>query len=325
MMANEKCIWVTWERQTRNRSMANLLSARYVEYSCANKWLRYFVLSIKTLSLFIRNKPEVIFFQNPSVVLGLVCVFYGSLFRKTFLIADYHNCALDVSSRLYAVNSFIARRSRFVIVTNPSMESVVLKMGGKSISFPDPLPEVDGNQVTNAEQSKNIFFVTSWASDEPINEVLDAFIDSELWRSGVTLLMTGRPKFPKLVHDKKHYESFGITFLGFVSEHDYWSLLSGAFFVIDLTTRDNCMVCGAYEALAVRRPLLLSNNQATTDYFGPGLIYTNNTKQDIQEKLSYMYSNIGFLNARVLETVGAVLVKQNENVLNIKCLIKQNS
>lgn len=324
-MTNEKYIWITWERQTRNRSMANLMSARYVEFSYANKWLRYFVLSIKTLSFFIKNKPEVIFFQNPSVVLGLVCVFYGSICRKTFLIADYHNCALDTSSRLYGVNSFIAKRSRFVIVTNPSMESVVSGMGGKSISFPDPLPEVDGDQARSVERSKNILFVTSWANDEPINEVLDAFIDAGLCKSGISLLMTGRPKFSNLAHDKNHYETFGVTFLGFVSEQEYWSLLGSAYFVIDLTTRDNCMVCGAYEALAVNRPLLLSNNKATINYFGSGLIYTDNTKEDIQNKITYMCGNIELLNARVLETVGAVLVKQHENVLNIKHLIKENS
>lgn len=323
-MSNHNHVWITWERQTRNRSMANALQASYVEYNYKKGWFRYIALTLKTVILLLKKRPEIIFFQNPSVVLGLVCVFFGALFKRTALVGDFHNCALDDSSRLFKINSFIARRCSLVIVTNPSLEKVVTSMGGVGVSFPDPLPDVEQYNSDVQEQSNSIVFVTSWANDEPINEVLDAFIEAKLSLVGVELLITGRPKFNTLSHSQDYYEKNHIVFLGFVAESTYWSLLKKAYFVIDLTTRDNCMVCGAYEALAVNRVLLLSGNKATTEYFGSGLVYTNNIKDDIREKLSYIQNNISYLCSGIVNVRTAVLKKQQENVENIKALLQKN-
>ena len=321
-MFNVKHVWITWERQTRNRSMAKAVHAEYIEYAYKKGLLRYIVLSLKTLSFLIKRKPEIIYFQNPSVVLGLVCTLYGFFFRHVKLVGDYHNCALDESSRLFFLSKFIARHCSLVIVTNSSLEHIVAKMGGIAISFPDPLPDVGPFEGGHLQKTKDIVFVTSWANDEPINEVLSAFITSDLHNEGVSLLMTGRPRFDRLTSSQKFYNQHGIVFLGFVDEMRYWALLESAYFVIDLTTRENCMVCGAYEALAVERMLLLSGNKATTEYFGCGLTYTNNTVEDIREKLLFINSNIHNLNEQVFDVISLVVKKQSDNVQRIKSLLE---
>ena len=61
-MFNVKHVWITWERQTRNRSMAKAMHAEYIEYAYKKGLLRYIVLSLKTLSFFIKRKPEIIYF-----------------------------------------------------------------------------------------------------------------------------------------------------------------------------------------------------------------------------------------------------------------------
>lgn len=322
-MQNKKQVWITWERQTRNRSMAKMLQASYIEYGFRKGLLRYFVLSFKTILFLVKNKPEVIYFQNPSVVLGMVCVLYGVFSKRPKLIGDYHNCALDESSRMFPVNAFIARYCALVIVTNPSLEIVVKRMKAVAVSCPDPLPDLE-IKVEKAQQNRSIVFVTSWADDEPINEVLNAYMESGLSDEGISLLITGRAKLNKLAFSQDHYERCGITFLGFVDEACYWMLLQSAYFVVDLTTRENCMVCGAYEALAVRRVLLLSNNTATTEYFGFNVTYTNNTQTDICEKLKFIHQNIALLNDRVNEIFISVTKKQHDNVNKIKSLVEKN-
>ncbi len=321
-MQINKHVWITWERQTRNRSMAKALRAEYLEYAYKKGMLRYVVLSSKTLFFLIKRKPEIVYFQNPSIVLGLVCAIYGLFFRRGKLVGDYHNCALNKSSPLFFVNKFIARHCSLVIVTNPSLESIVADMGGVAVSFPDPLPDVERFENEHLQKTKDIVFVTSWANDEPINEVLNAFIVSGLAKDEISLLMTGRPKFERLEHSQNYYEQRGIKFLGFVDESYYWSILKNSYFVIDLTTRDNCMVCGAYEALAVRRVLLLSENEASVNYFGKNVIYTNNTVDDIKQKLLFISRNISLLSDQVSETVFSVLEKQNNNIENIESLLK---
>lgn len=324
-MSNAKHVWITWERQTRNRSMAKALQADYVEYTYKKGLLRYIVLSFRTLFFLISRKPEIVYFQNPSIVLGLVCTLYGFLFRRVRLVGDYHNCVLNESSPLHCVNKFIARNCSLVIVTNPSLEEIVRRMGCAAISFPDPLPDIESRTNEHLQVTKDIVFITSWASDEPINEVLNAFIASDLHNEGVSLLMTGRPKFDKLTNTQNYYDQRGVRFLGFVDEASYWAILKNAYFVIDLTTRDNCMVCGAYEALSVNRVLLLSENQASIDYFGDHVVYTSNTVDDIQSKLSFINSRIEALNDLVADTVNSVLEKQKNNVVKIMKLLKINN
>ena len=73
-----------------------------------------------------------------------------------------------------------------------------------------------------------------------------------------------------------------VRFTGFLAEQDYWDLLRGADGIIDLTLKPNCLVCGAYEALAVGRPMLLSDNAASMELFGDGATYTDNTPQGIR-------------------------------------------
>ncbi len=68
-----------------------------------------------------------------------------------------------------------------------------------------------------------------------------------------------------------------VTFTGFLSESQYWSVLRNANLVVDLTMVDNCLKCGAYEALAVGTPLVLSSNAAWIEWFGGAARFAGNS------------------------------------------------
>ena len=67
----------------------------------------------------------------------------------------------------------------------------------------------------------------------------------------------------------------------YLSEDDYVALLRDADVIVDLTTRENCLVCGAYEALALARPLVVSETAALRELLGNGALYTRNVRGDI--------------------------------------------
>ena len=73
-----------------------------------------------------------------------------------------------------------------------------------------------------------------------------------------------------------------VHFTGLLDEAEYWRLLQTADAVIDLTLMDNCLVCGAYEALAVRKPMFLSNNLSGMELFGASVPDTDNRAGDIR-------------------------------------------
>jgi glycosyltransferase involved in cell wall biosynthesis len=61
-----------------------------------------------------------------------------------------------------------------------------------------------------------------------------------------------------------------VTFTGFLADPDYVALLGRADVVIVLTSDDDLLNCGAYEALALDKPLILSDTKAIREYSGWG-------------------------------------------------------
>jgi glycosyltransferase involved in cell wall biosynthesis len=53
-----------------------------------------------------------------------------------------------------------------------------------------------------------------------------------------------------------------------------------------LTDYENCLVCGAYEAVAAEVPLILSDTKALRTYFSKGVVFTKNNVNDIAEKVN---------------------------------------
>ena len=61
--------------------------------------------------------------------------------------------------------------------------------------------------------------------------------------------------------------------------------MNGADAIIDLTIRQNCLVCGAYEAIAAGKPLLLSSDASAKALFNKGVLFTDNSAVDIAQKI----------------------------------------
>jgi hypothetical protein len=59
-------------------------------------------------------------------------------------------------------------------------------------------------------------------------------------------------------------------------------MLNSVDVIIDLTTRENCLVCGAYESIAVEKPMILSKTKALTEYFNKGAVYVEHSIKSIE-------------------------------------------
>jgi hypothetical protein len=51
---------------------------------------------------------------------------------------------------------------------------------------------------------------------------------------------------------------------------------------MDLTILKDCLVCGAYEGIAVGKPLILSDTAATKNLFARGCVYVTPTVESIR-------------------------------------------
>ena len=281
IMPGQRSIWITWERQRRNRSMAASVGATLheLEYR-GNAIARYCVLVFRTIRLVRGAKPDLIFFQNPSLVLAALMAglkTLGVIRCKT--IGDFHNAGVHPPTATFLV-PWIVRHCDLVLVSNSNLAPAIEAAGGRCLAMPDPLPsmEVIPDSVIGPTKFA-VLFVCSWAPDEPIAAVLEAARILEGTDPDISITITGRPKLAATgwVGDLPR----NVELPGYLSDHEFERRLANCSVILDLTTRADCMVCGAYEAVSVGVPMILSNNEPTVRYFRKGALYTDNSAQDI--------------------------------------------
>lgn len=289
-------IWITWERQRRNLSMSALLEAKYFELTYSgSRIIRYFYLGMQTWNIIRRERPDVVYYQNPSIVLACLTTLIHLVCRGNFkLVGDYHNAGiyppLGISSIKYLVK-FLCRRADLILVSNDILVDVLESWGCTAMAFPDPLPRLQKQKVHSKPPpiKHQVLFICSWAEDEPIEQVIQAA--NSLSRAEI--LITGRPNHKR--YPIAQSSNPNITLTGYLSEQEFDTLLHTCNLVIDLTTRDDCMVCGAYEGIAAGKPLILSNNPPTKAYFSQGALFCDNTAGDIAQKIEQACKNLSAL------------------------------
>ena len=70
-----KSVWVTWEDHRRSRELAKAFDASYFPIIFnKNRFIRYPVLSFLTIRWLLIERPDLVFSQNPSIVLSFLLV-----------------------------------------------------------------------------------------------------------------------------------------------------------------------------------------------------------------------------------------------------------
>jgi glycosyltransferase involved in cell wall biosynthesis len=285
---HNKIVWITWERQIRNRSMTDALGIPLYEFLYhGNPVIRYIKNILATTALFYKTRPSLVVCQNPSNVLVVLLLVLKKV--NTFKVGiDAHFGGVNARNRSFPFASQLLlnwcnRSADFVIVTNENQADFIRNLGGKVFVCPDPLPNLDKYSVIKESITKKVFLICSYDDDEPFLEVFEAA--DILQPDGFVLYVSGNYCKQKLLpQDFPH-----IKLLGFVSEDEFYQHLFSSEVVIDLTNNDDCLVCGAYEALAARKPIVLSNKQRLIEYFTGGTVFTENSANEIAEAVKCAY------------------------------------
>tara|TARA_R110001599_G_scaffold5241_5_gene26350 strand:+ start:3253 stop:4215 length:963 start_codon:yes stop_codon:yes gene_type:complete len=285
-------IWITWEKQRRNQTTSSALGVKLIELDYkSNPLFRYSMCIFKTLAIIFKLKPKLIFVQNPSIVLATLAILVGKC-SKIKIVVDAHNAGIyPAEGKYFILNkwaNFLIKSADMTIVTNKVIASYVENLGGTYGLLPDPLPELHRpDNIARLAGEKNILFVCSWAEDEPYLEVIKA---AAKINSSINIYITGnwRKKEKELPNPLPK----NVILLGFVSTEKFDELLFSADVIMDLTTRKDCMVCGAYEAVAAQKPQILSKTPVLEDYFAKGAIFTENNSEAIAETIDFSLSTL---------------------------------
>lgn len=295
-------VWIAWERQRRSLGLAERLGARLHLFLDEDRgWLRYPLSLAGTARLLWNCRGKAVFVQNPSMVLAaLAGALKGPL--GYFLVVDRHSNFSFLSGSKPGLrraasdllSGFTLRRADITIVTNPELAGKVAAQGGRPLVLPDPFPEVPAAALSAAARTERapgapaeILFVSSWAFDEPIAETLEA---CRALRGKVVVRITGRakPAYAKLLESAP--DNFVPT--GFLSDEAYFNLMARSDAVMAVTQRSCTLVCGAYEAIALGKPMVLGDSPSLRSYFDEGAVYTTGAAADLAARLEELLEDL---------------------------------
>jgi glycosyltransferase involved in cell wall biosynthesis len=290
-MKRIKRIWISWESHRRTTELAGLLPnvGLFVLQMNGPRFIRYPDLILKTLGVLFQYRPKLVFVQNPSIVLSLFVLLIRSVLRF-HVVVDAHNEGLRPFYRhhnwLMPIYLWIQKRAALTIVTNDALAREVSLNGGNPFVLEDPIPQMKPNAETTLNGTYNVAFVCTFEKDEPYMEVIKA---AALINPATSLYITGRHH--KISRDIIHQAPCNVVFTGFLPDQDYINLLHSCDAVIDLTLMQNCLVCGAYEAVSLGKPVILSDTKVLRDYFSKGAVYTHNSAKEIAAAIMYALEN----------------------------------
>ncbi len=308
----KKAIWFSWESHRRNRELSKALGVTLHEFpeidEIKNPFLKYALGLLKTIRILFKTHPRLIYAQNPSLVLSFFVVTLRKILNYKVII-DAHNVGLfpkeGKSELLNHLSRFVQRHADLVIVSNPGLQPVVKSNGGTSFVLPDKIPDFQPNSKKRLDGPFNIFFICSFSEDEPYVEVIKA---ASLLKKDVHIYISGNYQKAGLIPSEL---PGNITLTGYLSEENYIHFLNSVDATIDLTTRENCLVCGAYESVAAGKPVILSDTKALKNYFNQGAIFSENKGDELARAIVQLISQHQKLSENILSLKNARITEWN--------------
>jgi glycosyltransferase involved in cell wall biosynthesis len=279
--------------------------------------IKYALQSVWTLSLLLQKRPSLVFVQSPPGLAVLMVAIYCALTGSRYIV-DAHSAALQLSvwTKPRWLWAGLARKALATIVTNEHMAHMLQGWGARALvirDIPTTFPE-GGTYPLNGDF--NVTMVNTFATDEPLQQVLEAAQGMD----GVRLYVTGsiRRGDPQLLeHAPKN-----VTFTDFLSIEEYYALMRGSHAVMCLTTRDNTMQRGACEALSLGKPIITSHWHILKEYFHKGTVHVDNTSAGIQHGVQEMRSRYEEYVSGIRELQVSQQAEWEEKVRELESIIR---
>jgi glycosyltransferase involved in cell wall biosynthesis len=307
-MTHNSLIWISWERQRRTIELSRALAAQLFEFESRYRGVcRYFILAWKTLLTIHRIRPVCLIVQNPSIVLALIASLlqpiygYRQIVDRHTNFDNFHLVEEEMSHRFLGklrhrlirriflfISDFTIRHTDLTIITNRQLLKVVQAKSGRGFVLPDKLPGISAVPHSYASRTNIVTYVCTYAKDEPFEEVVQA---AEALDPYIKIHITGNHK--RLSKSIINAAPENVVFTGYLPDEAYIELLQHSDIIIVLTKIDNCLLCGAYEAVAAERPLIISDKRVLKDYFHSGVLHVSNNADAIAKAVRDLYAEYG--------------------------------
>ncbi len=299
----QKRIFINWTNQdSRALSLSHHLEAGnfYVHgISAKSRFLapfKYVINTMITMKLLIREDPDVIFVLNPPVFAVLVVWIYCSLRNRAYIV-DTHSGAFTYRpwAAFLWLYRFLARRSLLNILHNSEMENRVSAWGASTASIGDIPFLVTTKEAYPLKEGFSVVCVNRFSKDEPLEAVLAAARMTPSVNFYVTGPLARAPK--SAIKESPD----NVIFTDFLPWEKYKALLAAGDLVICLTTNDNTMQNGAYEALQLGRPVITSDWPVLRRLYYKGAICIDNSPGSLAKAITEIRDRYPEFSQEILE------------------------
>jgi glycosyltransferase involved in cell wall biosynthesis len=243
--------------------------------------LKYVAQAQDTWRLLMRDRPDVVLIQCPPIFAGLTVMRYAQRTGAHYVVDAHTGAFLSPKWRWsLPLLRVVARSALTTLVTNDHLKSVVEGWGARAdiLAYtPGSYPASEPYLFTGDEQQFHVVVVSTFEIDEP----LDAVFQAARQLQGVSFYITGNPQHAPAGRLAQMPENCHLT--GYLPYTQYVGLLRSCDVVMDLTTRDHTLLMGAFEAVSLGMPLIVSDWPILRSYFGKGALCIPNTAQGICE------------------------------------------
>jgi len=308
---SNKSVFIVWSSQSqRAETMAAELDGQVsfqYEVRLKGHWLkplRYLVQGWKTWRLLEGEQPGVVLVQAPPIFAPLIVAAWcelrgktGPSMRRVPYAIDCHTSTFHHRVWRWALplQRLLSRRAVVSLVTDQAALSTLKSWKANGFLLENPLPALSPAKGTiGSEGEERVAVVSTFDDDEPIAEVFGA----ARILPQVTFYLTGDPKraATRLLAQKP----VNVILTGFLRGGFYTGLLENVHGIIVLTNAPHAVNCGAYEALTVAKPTIVSDWPELRRCFTPGFIFVKNTPESIAAGVKKMLDEQTVLVTKVI-------------------------
>lgn len=266
---NGKCYFIHYLKQRTNYNVP----------------IRYLMQFIKTLSILVREKPRIVFITNPPIF-AVLSVYIYCIFKNCKYVIDSHSGAFHEKwGRFVFLHKYLSRKALINIVTNDHYFRIYKEWCANSIIISDVVAEYENLVLVPLEGLFNIIVINSFAEDEPLCEIIESANDFPNIHFYITGNINEADK--NIIKNAK----YNIHFTGFLPDTDYFNLFYSCQAAMVLTKRDNTMQQGAYEAVSLKKPMILSNWKILKDTYPVSAVFVNSEKESINIGIKKIFEN----------------------------------
>lgn len=308
---NVKSLFIVWYNHSRraetlSRELEIPLRFLY-ELRLKGRWLtplRYIVQGWKTWHLLTQEQLEVVFVQSPPIfaplVVALWCLFKGktrSAKRRISYVIDCHPSTFFSRRWRWALPllRLLSRQAIVTLSSNMEGQNILQEWKVNGFFLADGIPSLTPPVGSiGSEGEARVAVIGTFAEVEPITEV---FAAARLLPQ-VTFYVTGDPKraSARLLAQKPE----NVILTGFLRDGAFTALLKNVHGIAILTNEPRDLSCAAFEAVAVAKPAVVSENSENKSWFTRGFVYVNNTPEAIAAGIQKMLDEQATLVSEVI-------------------------